>query len=150
LSLYFNGEEIRLLHLPDGHTDTDVVVLFTKANVVHLGDLYNAGVSSFPSVDLGAGGTIDGLLTNIGALIKMLPADVKIIPGHYELSDMEGLKACHRMLGDTIGFVKEKKAAGMSLEQIQKEGLPPQYAQWGVTGYTSASKWIENIFKGIE
>ncbi len=150
VSLHFNGEEIKILHLPNGHTDTDVVVFFTGSNVVHLGDLYNAGMSSFPNVDLEAGGTIDGLVHNIASLVEMLPADVKIIPGHYELSDLAGLKACHRMLVETIDCVKTKKAAGVGLEAIQKEGLPAKYETWGVSGYTSASKWIENIYNGIE
>ena len=39
-SIYFNGEEIRLLTLPAGHTDSDLIVYFTQSNVAHIGDLY--------------------------------------------------------------------------------------------------------------
>ena len=36
LTLHFNGEEIRAIHFPQGHTDGDIVVFFTSSNVVHL------------------------------------------------------------------------------------------------------------------
>lgn len=150
MSLFINGEEVKLIHLPNGHTDTDVVVYFKNSGVLHLGDLYNAGISSFPNVDLEAGGTLTGLVENIGVLIKMVPAEAKIIPGHYELSNLDGLKACHKMLVDTIRFVKEKKEAGITLEAIKKGGFPEKYRAWGQTGYTNAEAWIENIYRGLE
>ena len=40
MSIFFNGEEIRLFHLPDGHTESDLVVYFTKSKVLSIGDLY--------------------------------------------------------------------------------------------------------------
>ena len=33
-----NGEDIRALHAPSGHTDGDSIVFFPKSNVVHMGD----------------------------------------------------------------------------------------------------------------
>ncbi len=50
LTVHFNGEEIRAMHLPHGHTDGDSVIYFTKSNVVHMGDDFFVG--RFPFVDL--------------------------------------------------------------------------------------------------
>src|SRR4026209_1900451 len=50
LSVHFNGEEIKVIHFPQGHTDGDSVIFFTSSNVVHLGDDFFAG--RFPFVDL--------------------------------------------------------------------------------------------------
>src|SRR5262245_14431624 len=58
LSVHFNGEEIKVLHYPHGHTDGDSVIFFTKSNVVHLGDDFFAG--RFPFVDLERGGGAEG------------------------------------------------------------------------------------------
>ena len=55
MGLHFNGEDIRLVHLPGGHTDGDSAVFFAKANTVHLGD--NFFNRMLPFVDLDAGGT---------------------------------------------------------------------------------------------
>jgi len=42
--MHFNNEEIRLIHLPDGHTDNDVVVYFVESKVVHMGDMFFFGM----------------------------------------------------------------------------------------------------------
>jgi len=150
ISLYFNGEEIRLIHFPRAHTDTDIVVHFVGSNVFHLGDLFNAGEASFPSVDIEAGGTLDGMMSALAVVIDILPPGAKIIPGHYELSDAAGLHATHEMLVETVAFVRQAKTSGLSLEEIQQQGLPDPYDQWGKTGYTPADAWITNIFMALE
>ena len=80
LSVHFNGEEIQAIHFPHGHTDGDTVMFFTGSNVVHMGDDFFAG--RFPFVDLDSGGDVEGLIKNIDAVIRQLPADVSdLIPG---------------------------------------------------------------------
>ena len=37
MAVHFNGEEIALLHLPQGHTDGDSAVWFKQSNVLHTG-----------------------------------------------------------------------------------------------------------------
>ena len=150
MSLQFNGEEIRLMHFPRAHTDTDLVVHFVGSKVFHLGDIFNAGVSSFPGVDLNAGGTLEGMVDAVGELLEIVPPDAVIIPGHYELSDVEGLRRTHTMLVETIAHVRKARARGMTLEEIQLQGLPDPYSGWGKTGYTSAEAWIANIFSALE
>ncbi len=53
LSVHFNGEEIRVIHVPPGHTDSDSLIHFTGANVVHMGDSFFSG--RFPNIDLNGG-----------------------------------------------------------------------------------------------
>src|SRR3982751_4716420 len=60
ITLHMNGEEIRAVHYPNGHTDGDTVVFFVNSNVVHLGDDFFAG--RFPFVDLDSGGSVQGLI----------------------------------------------------------------------------------------
>jgi glyoxylase-like metal-dependent hydrolase (beta-lactamase superfamily II) len=49
LTLFFNGETIRMIAVPGSHSDNDVIVHFAKSGVVCLGDL--AYGMHFPSVD---------------------------------------------------------------------------------------------------
>lgn len=149
MSIFFNGEEIQLVHFPPGHTDNDVVVNFKKSNVFHLGDLWNSGISSFPTVDIDAGGSVVGMLKNVEALIKIIPPDAKIIPGHYALSDLADLERTRTMLVETLSFVQNQMKSGKSLDQIKAEGLPSKYEAWG-TAYTSAEEWIENVYIGLQ
>jgi len=146
LSVHFNGEDIRAIHFPHGHTDGDSVIFFSASNVVHLGDDFFAG--RFPFVDLESGGSVEGLVKNIGELIGKIPADAKLIPGHGPISTLEDLKSYHRMLQQTTEIVRGKIAAGKTLDQIKTEGLPAEWAPWGA-GFIKTDRWVETIYKSL-
>jgi glyoxylase-like metal-dependent hydrolase (beta-lactamase superfamily II) len=146
LTVHFNGEEIRAIHFPQGHTDGDSVIFFSASNVVHLGDDFFAG--RFPFVDLESGGTVEGLVRNIGELIGKIPPGAKLIPGHGPISTLDDLKSYHRMLQQTTEIIRGKIAAGKSLDQIKTEGLPAEWAPWG-TGFIKTDRWIETIYKSL-
>lgn len=146
LSIHFNGEEIKVIHFPQGHTDGDSVIFFTGSNVVHMGDDFFAG--RFPFVDLGSGGTVEGLAKNIGEILGKLPAGVKLIPGHGPISTADDLKLYHRMLMETTDIVRKKMAAGKTLAQIKTEGLPEEWKSWG-TGFIKTDLWIETIHQSL-
>jgi glyoxylase-like metal-dependent hydrolase (beta-lactamase superfamily II) len=146
LSVHFNGEEIKVVHFPHGHTDGDSVIFFTGSNVVHMGDDFFAG--GFPFVDLGSGGSVQGLTANIAKVLGELPAGAKIIPGHGPLSTADDLKAYHAMLVETTGIVKKQMDAGKSLDEIKAAGLPEKWKSWG-TGFIKADMWIATIHESL-
>lgn len=146
VSVFFNGEEIKVIHFPHGHTDGDSVIFFTGSNVVHMGDDFFNG--RFPVVDLEAGGDVEGMTKNVGDIISKLPAGVKIIPGHGALTDVEGLKAFHNMLLQTTDIVRKRMAAGKTLDQIKAEGLPEEWKTWG-TGFIKTDLWLTLIYNSL-
>ena len=146
LSVHFNGEEIKVIHFPHGHTDGDSVIFFTNSNVVHMGDDFFAG--RFPFVDLSSGGSVEGLAKNIGEILGKLPAGVKLIPGHGPISTVDDLKLYHRMLVETTDIVRKKMAAGKTLAQIKTEGLPEEWKSWG-SGFIKTDVWIEIIHTSL-
>ena len=146
LSVHFNGEEIKVIHFPHGHTDGDSVIFFTTSNVVHMGDDFFAG--RFPFVDLDSGGSVQGMAKNVGEIIPKLPAGVKLIPGHGPISTIDDLKAYHRMLLETTEIVRKKIAAKKTLEQVKKEGLPTEWKSWG-DGFVKTDQWIELVYRSL-
>jgi glyoxylase-like metal-dependent hydrolase (beta-lactamase superfamily II) len=146
VSVFFNGEEIKVIHFPHSHTDGDSIIFFTNSNVIHMGD--NFFNPRFPVVDLEAGGNVVGMTKTVGEVITKLPTGVKIIPGHGPLSDAEGLKAFHRMLVETTDIVRKKKKAGKALEKIKAEGLPEEWKSWG-EGYIKTGVWIELVYNSL-
>ena len=147
ISIHFNNDEIKAVHYPNGHTDGDSVIFFAKSNVVHMGDHFFAG--RFPFVDLDSGGSVQGMTKNVGDIIKILPADVKIIPGHGALATLEDLKAYHQMLVETTAHIRNGMKAGKSLEGLKKDGFPAKYKEWG-TGFIKPDLWIETIYKSLQ
>lgn len=146
LSVYFNGEEIQMFHLPKGHTDGDSVIYFTQSNVVHMGDDFFK--DRFPYVDMGSGGNAIGLAENVAAVLERIPEDAKVIPGHGDLATVDDLKRYHRMLRETIGIVRLAKQSGKTLEEAKKDGLPEKFVSWG-TGFIKADQWIETIYRSL-
>ena len=146
MSVHFNDEEVRAVHYPNGHTDGDSVIFFTKSNVVHLGDDFFVG--RFPFVDLDSGGSVTGLTKNIDDILAKLPGDAKIIPGHGALSTREDLKAYHQTIVETTDIVQKGMTAGKTLEGLKKDGLPEKYKSWG-EGFIKTDRWIETIYKSL-
>lgn len=144
MSIHINGEEVKLVHFPNGHTDGDTVVFFVKANVVHLGDDFFVG--RFPFVDIDSGGSVQGLINNIAALIAQIPADAKLIPGHGPVSTHTDLKNYHQTLVETSKIVQDAMKAGKSLDEIKKAGLPEKFKDAG-SGFIKTDAWIETIHR---
>ena len=144
MGIYVNGDEIKAVHFPSGHTDGDTVVFFTKANVVHLGDDFFVG--RFPFVDLDSGGSVQGLIHNIATLITLIKPDAKLIPGHGPLSTIDDLRAYHRMLVESSNIVQDGMKAGKSLDELKKAGFPEKFKEAG-SGFIKSEQWIETVFR---
>ena len=146
LSIHFNGEEIKVFHMFPGHTDGDSMVFFTGSKVVHMGDQYIA--NGFPFIDRESGGNVEGFVKNVETVLAQLPPDTKVIPGHGPLSTYDDLKTYHRMLVETTNSVRQRMAAGKSLDAIKAEGLSDEWKSFGA-GFIKAEMWIEAIHKGL-
>jgi cyclase len=129
LSLWWNGEEIRAIHLRPGHTDGDTVVWFTKSNVVHMGDDYFT--TGYPFVDLQSGGSVRGLVAAIDSLLPQIPPDAKVIPGHGPLSTVDELRKFARSIEEMRATVEKAQKAGRTPDQMKADKVLSPWAPWG-------------------
>jgi cyclase len=113
-TLTVNGESIELSYIPPSHTDTDIAVRFTKANVLHLGDVYFAGV--YPFFDTSTGGNINGMIAAADVGLQLADGATKIVPGHGPLSDRVNLMKYRDMLTTVRDRVRKLKTSGRSLQ----------------------------------
>jgi len=146
VSIYFNGEEIKVIHYPHCHTDGDAIVYFTGSNVVHTGDLLFSG--RFPFVDIDAGGDVENLTRTIKTFIEEWPEDIKIIPGHGPLSTKDDLKTYYNMLVETTDIVRGWIQSGKSLEEAQALHLPEKWQSWQWS-FIDEPKWIGIIYTSL-
>jgi cyclase len=143
LSIHFNGEEIKLIHLPHGHTDGDTAIWFTGSNVIHMGDEFVVG--GFPFIDLNSGGSVEGLIDNHANILAQIPDNIRIIPGHGPLSTKTEMAAWIEGVRATAKMVTDQMAAGKTLAAIIEQGLPEQYASWG-TGFINEEAYITAVY----
>jgi glyoxylase-like metal-dependent hydrolase (beta-lactamase superfamily II) len=144
MSMHLNGEDIKIVYFPSGHTDGDSVIYFTRSNVVHLGDDFFVG--AFPFVDIDSGGSVQGLIKNVGTLIDTLPPDAKLIPGHGPLATVDDLKAFRQLLVETTDIIQKEMKAGKTLDQIKAAGLPDKYKKAG-EGFIKTPNWIDIVYR---
>src|SRR5579872_5588489 len=121
VTVHLNGEDIRALHFPSGHTDGDSVIFFPKNNVVHMGDDFVR--YGFPFIDVASGGSVQGMISAMEKVAAQLPPDVKVIPGHGELSNTDDVRVFIKMLQETSAAVGAAIKANKSLDQMKKEKI---------------------------
>ena len=121
VTIHLNGEDIRALYFPAGHTDGDAVIFFPQSNVVHMGDDFVT--YGFPFIDVDSGGSIDGMIDGVEKGIGQVPSDVKIIPGHGPISSVADVRAYLDMLKDTREAVVKAIQGGQTLDQMKQAKL---------------------------
>ncbi len=145
-AVHLNGEDIKAIHFPAGHTDGDSVIYFTKSNVIHMGDDFVT--YGFPFVDLDSGGSVEGIIAAVDKVIATAPADAKIIPGHGPLSTVADMKPYVQMLRETMAKVQDGMKQGKTLEQLKQEKVLAGYEKWN-GDFISTDKWIETIYHDL-
>jgi glyoxylase-like metal-dependent hydrolase (beta-lactamase superfamily II) len=143
ISLVFNGETVRAVHVPRSHTDGDVAVYFTGSDVVALGDLFFHGM--FPFVDLDYGGDVETLIRHVDELYGRLGPEVRIVPGHGPLATREDLGVYLEMLRQTEAVVRHGIDTGRTLAQIKGDGLPERWRRWS-WDFVPTRRWIEVVY----
>jgi glyoxylase-like metal-dependent hydrolase (beta-lactamase superfamily II) len=113
-TLHFNGDDLEFTHLPNAHTETDIVVRFRKANVLHMGDCF---VGGFPFIDGRNGGTLDGYILAQEKVLASIDDDTRIIRGHGPLGNKAELQAYHDMLVVVRDRIAKLVKAGKTQDQ---------------------------------
>ena len=133
LTFHLNGDEIRVTHVAHAHTDGDSFVHWTRANVLHMGDVFFNG--SLPFIDLDSGGSIDGAIAAVEAGLALADESTRIIPGHGPIANRAELVVYRDMLRSLRDQVAEAIGAGRTLDQIQALRLADRHARpsWFIT-----------------
>jgi glyoxylase-like metal-dependent hydrolase (beta-lactamase superfamily II) len=146
VSVHLNGEDIRALHFPHGHTDGDSVIFFPQSNVVHMGDDFVT--YGFPFVDLGSGGSVEGMIAAVEQVTAQLPPDVKVIPGHGPLSNLDDVRRYVTMLKETLAVVDKGIKQGKTLDQLKQENTLAPWQKWNGDFITS-EQWLVTLYNDL-
>jgi len=146
VTVHLNGEDIRALHFPSGHTDGDSVIFFPKNNVVHMGDDFVR--YGFPFIDVASGGSVQGMIDAMEKVSAELPADVKVIPGHGALSNLDDVRAYVKMLKETSAAVQKALADKKTLAQMKEEKILAPWSKWS-GDFINEDTFIETLYNSL-
>ena len=145
LTFHLNGDRIRAVHVANAHTDGDVLIYWTHANVLHMGDTFFNGM--LPFIDLDSGGSIDGAIVAAETGMVLANEETRIIPGHGPIASRADLARYRNMLVELRSRVGQGIAAGRTLEQIQAERHADGYGRPGA--FISPEAMIETIYRSL-
>ncbi len=146
VTVHLNGEDIRALHVPAAHTDGDAIIFFPKNNVVHMGDIFVR--YGFPFIDVAAGGSVQGMIAACEKVSAELPADVKVIPGHGAVSNLDDVRAFAKMLRETSAAVQKALDAHQTLEQMKQAKILEPWQKWSNT-MVNSDVFIETLYNSL-
>jgi len=142
-TLHFNDDDLEFTHLPAAHTETDIVVRFRKANVLHMGDCFTGG---FPFVDGRNGGTLDGYIKAQETVLAMVDDDTKIIRGHGPLGNKAELQAYHDMLVVVRDRIAKLVNGGKTQDAVVEARPTKEYeGKYGGENF-NAAQWIGSAY----
>lgn len=153
--IYFNGEGIQMIHIPDAITDGDSLVYFRRSDVIAAGDIFLT--TTYPVIDVKTGGTINGVLAGLNKLLDLCIVREKqeggtmVIPGHGRISDEADVLEYRDMLKIVRDRIQDAIRKGRTLQQVQAAGLTRDYdGRYGATtGPWTTAMFIEAAYQSL-
>jgi len=99
-------------------------------------------------VDLGSGGSVEGMIAANEQVLAQLPADVKVIPGHGPLSTPDDVRRYVAMLKDTLAVVEKGVKAGKTLDQLKQENVLAPW-QKGNGDFITSEQWLATLYNDL-
>ena len=146
-TLHVNGATLVLKHYLPAHTDSDIFVHFTEADIFHAGDTF--WNRNYPFIDYSTGGSIDGTIHAAEENLAKVTDKMIVIPGHGAV----GGKADLILFRDVLVEIRDKVAAlkkqGRSFDEIvAAKPTAATDAKWG-GGFMSPKQFIGLVFQGV-
>lgn len=116
LTLRIAGRSAQLTHIANAHTDGDTAVWFPDANVLATGDIVTFG--RYPNIDYLYGGSIDGMISGVDAVLGMARDATKIVPGHGPLGTRAMIQNYRAMLVSLRERVRDLMRKGMTEDEV--------------------------------
>jgi glyoxylase-like metal-dependent hydrolase (beta-lactamase superfamily II) len=128
--LHINGERLALTYYSPAHTDSDIAIEFSEADILHVGDTWWNGY--FPFIDSNTGGSINGMIRAAEANVAKTTTKTIVIPGHGPVGDRSGLIEFRDMLIAVRDKVAALKQRGKTLEEVIAAKPTAEFdAKWG-------------------
>ena len=142
-----NGITLHLEHYDPAHTDTDISVYFTDADVLHTGDTWFNGV--YPFIDYSTGGHIDGMIRATKRSLAMGTTSTIVIPGHGPVGNKQQMTESLEMLSAVREKVADLKKQGKNLDEtIAAKPTSAFDEKWG-KGFTTPEMFTRLVYQGV-
>ncbi|BFM21172.1 MBL fold metallo-hydrolase [Gilvimarinus japonicus] len=147
MNFYLNDQPARVFHLARAHTDGDLAIEFSDANVLHTGDVLFNGM--FPFIDLDSGGSVDGYIAAQKTLLEMVDDNTVIVPGHGALAKKADLQRANKMLMDARQKVAKLIAQGETEKEILAANPLAEYHDDWSWDFITTEKMTRTLYRDL-
>jgi glyoxylase-like metal-dependent hydrolase (beta-lactamase superfamily II) len=152
---FFNGEAVIVTHMPAAASDGDSIVFFRRSDVIATGDLFMPG--RYPVIDLAAGGSVQGEIDALNAILHMaVPGKYQeggtyIVPGHGRVCDEADVVEYREMVTVVRDRVQDLIKKGSTLEQVKAARPTRDYdGEYSRAGSTSPDVFVESVYRSLK
>lgn len=148
VTFHLNGDTIHATHPPmGGHTDGDTFLHWSKANVIHTGDLFFNG--TYPFIDTSSGGSLMGTIMGVNQILAMTNEQTMIIPGHGALADRQDLLNYRNMLMAVHGKTMAAIAQGQTLEEFMATAPTAEFDDTFGKGFLTPEQFQTIVYNDV-
>jgi cyclase len=148
MSVALKGRKAELKHLANVHTDGDTYVYFSDANVLATGDVVTFG--RYPNIDYLYGGSIDGEIRGVDAVLQVARDDTKIVPGHGPLGTKAMIRDYRKMLSEFRERVAALIAAGKTEDETVSAKPTADYDAKLKVSAQAAGNFVRVVYRSLK
>ena len=102
----------------------------------------------FPFIDVDSGGSIEGMIDGVEKVLTQVPADVKVIPGHGPISNLDDVRAYLKMLKETRDAVAKALKQRKSLDQMKQAKILAPWKKYA-GDFVNEDTFIETLYNSL-
>lgn len=151
--LFFNGEPVHVIHQSAAYSDGDSLVLFRRSDVLSAGDVFVP--QGYPRIDVGRGGSINGVVSGLNRIIELTVPEVNeeggtmVVPGSGRLTDEADVAEYRDMVTIVRDRVQDMVRRKMTLQQVVAAKPTLDYDPvYSSTKYTG-ERFVEAVYRSL-
>jgi len=103
----------------------------------------------YPFIDVNSGGSVQGMIAACEKVVAVLPPDVKVIPGHGQLSNLDEVKDYIVMLKGTSAAVEAALKSGKTVDQMKKEKILAAWDKKYSSDFINSDGFIDTLYNSL-
>ncbi len=148
MTLHFNGQDIQLFAVPRAHTDGDSMIWFPAQDIIVAGDAFRP--IPYPSMNRPDGGTLQGTLDGLAALIGRAGPRTRIVTSHGP-PVVRSVAIAQR---DMVLKVRDRVAAliaqGKSEDQVVAANVTADVEAPTGPAHTTAEHFVRDLYNELK
>ncbi len=152
ITFHLDGEEVDAIPVPRAHTDGDTMLHFHNADIIMTGDFYRA--IGYPNIDRTNGGSLNGMIDGLAAVVAMAGPNTRIIPGHGPTVDRAAVAAQRDMILGVRDRVEKMIKEGKTLDEVLAAHVTADYdanvAPAAANGDRMADRFVGQVYAELK